>query len=362
MALRICLIVPSFGVGGALKTAFKVFSQLSDDYDIHIIPLNFSGNLFNSVPKNFAIHDIGSGKAYFQMFKAVWLLKSTRPQIVYLTHGYTVALYYVVSILMGYISNVCYRETSVLNKLYDERGIKLWFQRILSSWAYKKLDLIICQSNFMAREIDNFFGVNRNVMVVINNPAVGSYENHDIPKYCESGNKDKSFSLIYCGRLEPEKGVDRIINAMRYTCENVFLKIIGNGSKMDELKKLCKSLDLCDRVSFHGYQSNPSYYIANSDALILTSLHESFSNSVLEANALGVPVLATECPGGLSELIREDINGRLVEYKDSRTLAKSIEYFFEYEWDSQAIREFVFENFGLEKVKMAYMQAFEKLR
>ena len=98
-----------------------------------------------------------------------------------------------------------------------------------------------------------------------------------------------------------------------------------NGEEKEKLLNLSKELNIEDRVHFLGFQKNPYKYMAQADLLILSSRYEGLPNVVLEANTCGLPVVAYNCPGGTREIIKDGLNGFLVECGNIDELAYKIE-------------------------------------
>lgn len=145
--------------------------------------------------------------------------------------------------------------------------------------------------------------------------------------------------LLFVGRIEPLKGVDTILMALRLICDRspdlaceICLTIIG-GNPVDEsdhemqrLRQLVDELNLGLQVSFAGAKNQeqlPLYYAA-ANALLMPSDYESFGMVALEAMAMGTPVIASEV-GGLAFLVRDDETGYLVPVRDPVILAGRIE-------------------------------------
>jgi glycosyltransferase involved in cell wall biosynthesis len=87
---------------------------------------------------------------------------------------------------------------------------------------------------------------------------------------------------------------------------------------------MTKSLGIETEVIFLGFQKNPFKYMARSSLFVLSSLYEGFPNVILEAMALGLPVISTDCPSGPAEIIEDKKNGLLVPVKDEQALAGAI--------------------------------------
>jgi len=90
------------------------------------------------------------------------------------------------------------------------------------------------------------------------------------------------------------------------------------------------SLGLTGAVDFLGYQENPFQYMAQADVFVLSSLFEGFGNVIIEAMALGIPVIATDCPSGPAAIIHHGLNGYLVPIKDADGLAEQIQRVLEH--------------------------------
>jgi len=136
--------------------------------------------------------------------------------------------------------------------------------------------------------------------------------------------------VLFVGRLEPLKAVDKLIEAMRYLDgDNLRLLIIGgDGSGQREvrrLKKLSQELRLEDKVSFLGMvkQEKLPYYYSAADVSVLPSYYESFGLVILESLACGTPVVTTRV-GDTENIIREGENGYLAESNNPAELAGKI--------------------------------------
>jgi len=140
--------------------------------------------------------------------------------------------------------------------------------------------------------------------------------------------------LLYVGRLDPLKGVDRLITALSFLDHQQNLRLLivgGDGSETAEfrsLQELTQNLGLENSVTFTGrvdHNDLPHYYSA-ADMLVLPSHTESFGLVGLEALACGTPVISTRV-GAMDQIIRSNENGFLVNSADPRSLAEGIELF-----------------------------------
>lgn len=139
--------------------------------------------------------------------------------------------------------------------------------------------------------------------------------------------------LLYVGRFDPIKGVDRLIEAVSDLRREISLRLLlvgGGGESAPEdrsLRALCARLSLDGCVTFEGRRAHgdlPDYYRA-ADALVLPSYYESFGLVVLEALACGTPVVATRV-GIVEDIVRNGVNGGVVSESSAAGLAKGIHH------------------------------------
>ncbi len=132
--------------------------------------------------------------------------------------------------------------------------------------------------------------------------------------------------IIAIGRLEQVKRFDRLLEAYAHSkvCDEVDLVILGQGSLYETLKQKVAELGLSRQVIMPGYVDNPFPYIKQALFTVLSSDHEGFPMVLIESLCLGKPVIATNCPTGPDEIIRDGQNGLLVPVKDVGALASAI--------------------------------------
>jgi D-inositol-3-phosphate glycosyltransferase len=137
--------------------------------------------------------------------------------------------------------------------------------------------------------------------------------------------------LLYVGRFAPEKGLERLIRAMDGLRHIPRLRLMvvggdGNGdSATRRMKKLSADLEAAGRITFFGrvdQKELPCFYGA-ADTLVLPSAYESFAMVALESLACGTPVVATRV-GAMEEIVRDGVNGKLVEGFHPSSLAGAI--------------------------------------
>lgn len=114
--------------------------------------------------------------------------------------------------------------------------------------------------------------------------------------------------IVTVGRLTDVKGQWHLIRVFSELSKvfSVELLIIGEGIERKYLEELVDNCGIRDKVSFLGWKENPYKYVARSNLFVLTSLSESFGNVLVEAMAVGCPVISSRCSDGVVEIIGSD--------------------------------------------------------
>jgi glycosyltransferase involved in cell wall biosynthesis len=132
--------------------------------------------------------------------------------------------------------------------------------------------------------------------------------------------------LLFAGRLVPRKGVEYLLEAWQEVCpyfQEARLLLLGDGPLLKHLKETAFRLDIEGTCRFAGRVDNVAEYLRAADIFVLPSLQEGLSNSLLEAMATRLPVVATRI-GGVVDVIRDGENGLLVAPSSGRELAAGI--------------------------------------
>lgn len=145
--------------------------------------------------------------------------------------------------------------------------------------------------------------------------------------------------ILAIGRLEHEKGFDRLIRAFAPIAaasqetgveaeveaepKGWSLRILGEGSQREQLEQQARDLDLADRVTFPGWVKNVWEELSQATLFVLPSRYEGFPSALLEAMAAGVPSIAVDCESGPRAVINDSQCGLLVENSE-QTLTEAM--------------------------------------
>lgn len=136
------------------------------------------------------------------------------------------------------------------------------------------------------------------------------------PLLSDRQHADKSRLVVAAGRLEPEKGFDRLLQAFAIATEkrpDWRLAIFGEGSQRQPLEQKARRLGLADQVEMPGWVRPLADRLAGATFFCLSSHYEGFPSVLLESMSMGVPSISVDCESGPRAIIDHGRNGLLVE-------------------------------------------------
>jgi glycosyltransferase involved in cell wall biosynthesis len=142
--------------------------------------------------------------------------------------------------------------------------------------------------------------------------------------------RNGKFRLCAIGRLAPEKGYDILITALKQANGQLGdweLIVMGDGPRRGELERLSAALGLTDAVHFVGNRKNPFPVLGSADVFVHPARWEGFGLVLGEALSLGIPIIATNAPGGVREILAEGKFGLMVPPEDPDSLAQALVQF-----------------------------------
>lgn len=143
---------------------------------------------------------------------------------------------------------------------------------------------------------------------------------------------DDVFTVCGVGRLTHQKNFTLLIDSFAAAFPNgekAELKIFGDGPLMGELKNYITSIGSKARIRLEGRSERIDEELVNSNLFVLSSNFEGMPNALIEAMAIGLPCISTDCPTGPSDLIESGKNGQLVPVGDVDTMSKAIRFMYD---------------------------------
>lgn len=283
------------------------------------------------VPKDVAYVVLGAEGMVARVTKLRAYLRWARPQAVMCTgFGFPNLCAIVVRWIAGFRFRLMLTEhcfPSVDHNAAKPWQSRYWFFR-LAHLLYPMADNIVAVSKGTANDLAKVISIDPKTITHIYNPIVSD-------ALIESGTEPVDHPwlhdpdvpvIIGIGRLEHQKDFGTLITAFARVRKHLRcrLMILGDGSERDQLTALIERLGLSDDVAMPGFAPNPHAYTAKASLFVLSSRFESLANVVIEAMALGTPVIATDCPSGPAEALDNGRFGRLVKVEDPDMLADAM--------------------------------------
>ena len=137
----------------------------------------------------------------------------------------------------------------------------------------------------------------------------------------------KRKAITAAGRLTKQKDYPTLLKAFdifHTHHQDYILEIFGDGEDKEKLCKMPNDMGLQECVLFKGAVKDALFHIASSSCYVMSSIYEGMPNALMEALAIGVPCISTDCPFGPAELVCDGENGLLVPMKDEVALAEAM--------------------------------------
>lgn len=176
--------------------------------------------------------------------------------------------------------------------------------RALVRLLYPRADRVIAVSDGVADDLRDNFGVDTDKLIAIPNPI-------DVDAIAAKAALAPEVVVgapyvLAAGRLVKSKNFDMLIRAFAEAgMEGRTLVIIGEGPERESLQQTASAAGVADRVLLPGFVANPYPLMAGAEIFLLSSNAEGFPNGLVEAMAVGAPVIATNCASGPSEILAE---------------------------------------------------------
>lgn len=329
------------------------------DVDAHLRPL---------LSQEVQIVDLGSQRARSAIPALGRALRRLQPAAVLSTLGANIAAG-VLRLSRLTNARLVMREGNTTSAFLDDVAqssqCRASLYRLVYRTIYHSADAIVTQSYSMADDLRRVTGIPASKIRVIYNPVDVDLAMRLGDQPCELDRRTGTH-IVAVGRCDVQKGYDLLItafSALTRTRPHAHLWILGDGAQKGELQALTSRLGVGSKVSFLGTVDNPFPYVRAADLFVSSSRYEGVSNSMLEALVWGTPVLATDCPSGVREVIAPGQNGWLCPPGNiegltdaiDRALASSLAV------PSEVVRRESASRFGLAHAADAYTAALTRL-
>lgn len=220
------------------------------------------------------------------------------------------------------------REANTVEQEVTSDGLRGRALRWAMRHGYRGAAVAVAVSSGVARSLVDDLGVRPERVRVIENPAITPRLQASASAPCEHPwfAPDAPPVVVAMGRLAAQKRFDTLIRAFararrRTPCR---LVVMGEGPERTRLEALADELGVASDVELSGWIREPFGRLARAGAFVLSSAWEGMPNVLIQARALGLPVVATDCPSGPAEILDGGLEGRLVAVGDVSAMADAI--------------------------------------
>jgi len=321
---RVLLLIPHLGGGGAERVIETLARALSPvRYDIHLALLAPALYSDPQLPETVTVHHFCVNRVRYCASRLLHLIWKIRPNLILSGIAHLNLLVLMLKPLLPHSTRIVVRQNGALEATLAAHS-RLYSRRAYS-FSYRRADRVICQTQSMVRELQQGLGVEHAKLLILPNPTdLRSLRRGTLP------NPGITIAplLLSVGRLVPEKGFDILLDAFA-TLHSAFrsseLIIVGSGPQESRLQQQSEALGIQNRVHFVGHVSEPIARFRHASLFVLSSRTEGLPNALLEAAAVGLPIVATPASDGVVDLLQNREGAWLATETAPDTLRAALE-------------------------------------
>jgi glycosyltransferase involved in cell wall biosynthesis len=302
---KLLLLIPHLGGGGA-ERVISLLALLLDRrrFAIHLCLIAADAPGAQAPPEWVIVHRLHRKRVRHAWLQLIRLIRNVNPDVVLSGMAHLNFLVLALRPLLPSNIRILVRQNTTASA-----AATTWLQGLPYRYLYPSADAILCQSEAMAIDLADNFGIASLKLRVLANP-VDTKARYSASSGVKLWPADSWPRLLTIGRLAEEKGIDLLLYALaqvqrRYP--RLHAIVLGIGPKEAELSQLAAELSLKDCVSFPGFQENLADYYQDATLFVLPSRYEGMPNALLEAATAGLPIVATPCSAGLSALLQNSM-------------------------------------------------------
>lgn len=327
---NVSLFLRYLGGGGAERVMLNLGQGLvAGGFKVELILGQAWGPHLGKVPAEIQVVNLDASGVRRTTVALAKYLKQNQPDALLSALHYANEMAVWAKLLAGVSTKVVVSEHNTFSQAIQKttpmrKSLLPWFVRCFYPWA----DEIVAVSQGVAQDLSESTGLPRDRVQSIYNPVITpelvqkAKQPVDHPWFQEG----EIPVILGVGKLEAQKDFSTLIRAFAKVraVRPARLGILGWGPDRSRLETLIQELGLGNDAALLGYTDNPYSYMARSGVFVLSSQWEGLPTVLIEAMAVGTPVVSTNCKSGASEILDEGRYGSLVPVGDSATMAEAI--------------------------------------
>ncbi len=360
---HIAIFLSNIGGGGAERVMLNLAQgMVQRGIQVDLVLGKAWGPHLKKIPPQVKLVDLKSNGILGKLWSLSRYLKQKKPLVLLSGMHYANEIAIGANFLAGGFTKIVVSEHNTISRAIQQTSnTRKLLIPILVKYLYPLADSVVAVSQEAAKDLSQFTNLSLERICSIYNPVISSelqaksqaaiehpwFLNNDCP------------IILGVGKLFPQKDFPTLIRAFALVRKerSARLVILGWGSLRSQLEALVEELGLQDDVAFLGYVQNPYPYMVRAGVFVLSSAWEGLPTVLIEAMALGTPVISTDCPSGPAEILDHGKYGWLTPVGDSKTLAKAILSVLD--GQSKKIDPVWLKQFEVETTTEQYLQLFD---
>lgn len=288
-----------------------------------------TGPFLTAIPDGVRVVDLHAGRVLLSLPALVRYLRREQPQALLsaIAHANLVAIM-AAMVAQAQTRIVISEHTTLSLHAANVKSLRARAIPFLIRTCYRWADKLVVVSNEAKDDLLRWARLQPNNVEVIYNPVITPtfYNMARAPLDHPWFAPGHPPVILAIGRLSTEKDFQTLLRAFAIVKQQmaVRLVILGEGEARADLATLVMHLGLMDDVEMPGFCPNPYAYLSKASIFVLSSRYEGLPTVLIEALALGVPVVSTDCPSGPREILENGRYGRLVPVADEQAMADAI--------------------------------------
>lgn len=325
---KILFIRPTLGQGGADKVTLLLLQYFDRSlYTCDLLLMRKEGEYVSQIPKDVSILETKSSSLRMFGIAVRKYLKDSDYNFYYVTCGGA-------SVSVLFASKFIYRNPKIIASernsltLYRKGPGVQFIRNALKAWLYKSAWRVTCVSEEIASQMVQTLGLDASRIRVVDNPVITpTFELIKTrAKEMRALNGEQKLNISLIGRLVHQKDYPTLLRALTKLPDNLqyVVNIYGSGPLESDLKEMCGDFGLNQIIQFNGFHLDVLERLASTDIFVMCSRHEGMPGALVQAMALGLPCISSNCSTGPKELIVEGQNGYLFTVGSDDELASKL--------------------------------------
>lgn len=323
----IAFFLPHLMGGGAEKVLSILASGLAErGLQVDFVLVKAHGVYLNTLSPKVHVVNLNASNTYFSFPGLISYLRKNRPAVFLSSLNLTNLIALLAVRVSGTKTRSWIRIANTIS--YQKRSPwKQRLERVLIAWMYPWADAIIAVSRSVAQDMARYATVPDSKIHVVYNPVFDANATEigaTTHRWLENPNCPV---ILGIGRLTEQKDFKTLINAFAILRkkQDAHLIILGEGELRRELEILAENLGVRQDLDLPGYVEDPRRYLQRSNVFVLSSAWEGLPNVLIEALSSNCPIVSTDCPGGVLEILADGKYGALVPVGDAAAMADAVQ-------------------------------------